>query len=348
MPNLLLSIIIANYNYGRFLAESVSSALALEYEPKEIIAIDDGSTDDSWAILKRLAADHEIFRIFRKEKNEGQVSAFNFGFSQARGALIYTLDADDIVLPQMMTRVTRVWNDKISKVQFQLENTDDKLNPLGTVYPHFPPNYTADVVRKEFLANGGYISSGTSNVYSRRYLEKIYPFDATVFRNGDAALNSVAPLYGDVVSLSEPLGYYRRHGASQLGATSLNISALQHMVAECHASGEFVGKHCALVGHPFPQYFLNRERLQSRLVSRKLAPETHPVSGNERVYELTLKTLKALSADTNLRIIHRSVLLMWTLVFAMSPRPVARGIAKLRFSPKKSYLYKSVMRAMRN
>ena len=51
--NPLVSIIITNYNYGRYLAEAIESALAQTWQDREILFIDDGSTDDSVDIARR-------------------------------------------------------------------------------------------------------------------------------------------------------------------------------------------------------------------------------------------------------------------------------------------------------
>ncbi|MGE5137879.1 MAG: glycosyltransferase family 2 protein, partial [Rudaea sp.] len=47
----LLSVIVDNYNYGRFLRQAVDSALELSYRPREVIVVDDGSTDDSRQVI---------------------------------------------------------------------------------------------------------------------------------------------------------------------------------------------------------------------------------------------------------------------------------------------------------
>ena len=92
--NPLISIIITNYNYGRFLAEAIESALAQTWQDREILFIDDGSTDDSVDIARRYPI------TVLTQKNYGVCIARNNALSLARGEYVMFLDADDrLVLP---------------------------------------------------------------------------------------------------------------------------------------------------------------------------------------------------------------------------------------------------------
>lgn len=91
--NPLVSIIITNYNYGRFLAEAIESALAQTWQDREILFIDDGSTDDSVAIARRYPI------TVLTQKNSGVCIARNNALSLARGEYVMFLDADDRLVP---------------------------------------------------------------------------------------------------------------------------------------------------------------------------------------------------------------------------------------------------------
>ncbi len=93
--NPLVSVIIPTYNSARFVAESVVGALHQEYEPMEIIVIDDGSSDSTSAVLDQFA--HRIRRT--RQENRGVAAARNTGIQLSTGALIAFLDADDQWLP---------------------------------------------------------------------------------------------------------------------------------------------------------------------------------------------------------------------------------------------------------
>ena len=89
----LVSIIITNYNYGRFLGEAIESALAQTWQDREILFIDDGSTDDSLDIASRYPI------TLLTQKNSGVCIARNNALSLARGEFVMFLDADDRLVP---------------------------------------------------------------------------------------------------------------------------------------------------------------------------------------------------------------------------------------------------------
>ena len=86
--------LVSNYNYARFVEESVSSALEQTVPFDEIIVVDDGSDDDSVSKLREKFGRRDNLTIVEKE-NEGQLSCFNEGFRRSTGDLIFFLDADD-------------------------------------------------------------------------------------------------------------------------------------------------------------------------------------------------------------------------------------------------------------
>ena len=89
----LVSIVIPCFNYGRFLAEAIESALDQTHDPIEVIVVDDGSTDDSAAIAAKFGSKlHYIY-----QENAGLCAARNTGVKTVRGKFITFLDADDIM-----------------------------------------------------------------------------------------------------------------------------------------------------------------------------------------------------------------------------------------------------------
>lgn len=96
MRSPLLSIVIANYNYGRFLEEAIQSVLSQSYDDYELIIVDGGSTDNSVEIIKKYA---DKIAWWCSEKDKGQSDAFNKGFAHARGRFLTWLNADDVMLP---------------------------------------------------------------------------------------------------------------------------------------------------------------------------------------------------------------------------------------------------------
>ncbi|HEY8890107.1 MAG TPA: glycosyltransferase family 2 protein [Clostridium sp.] len=95
MENDKISIIIPNYNKVDFLEQCVMSAIEQTYENKEVIVVDDYSTDSSTNIIRSLAEHYDVVKPILLQKNGGVSNARNIGISQALGKYVTFLDADD-------------------------------------------------------------------------------------------------------------------------------------------------------------------------------------------------------------------------------------------------------------
>jgi glycosyltransferase involved in cell wall biosynthesis len=92
IKNPLLSIIIACYNDADFIEKAVFSALNQTYSNKEVIVVDDGSNEETKAVLKKL--EPQITKLITQE-NQGQSVARNNGIREGRGEYVLNLDSDD-------------------------------------------------------------------------------------------------------------------------------------------------------------------------------------------------------------------------------------------------------------
>jgi glycosyltransferase involved in cell wall biosynthesis len=118
-----VSIIINNYNYGRFLAAAIDSALAQSYPSVEVVVVDDGSADDSRATI--LSYGQRIVPVLKP--NGGQASALNAGLERSSGDIIIFLDADDTLHPTIAERVVALFQaaPDVVRVQYRLAATPD-------------------------------------------------------------------------------------------------------------------------------------------------------------------------------------------------------------------------------
>lgn len=99
----MISIITAAYNHAQFLAGALASVEAQAATDWEHIVVDDGSTDDTAALLAAHARPR--LRVF-STANHGQAAALNFGIREARGELVAFLDADDEYLPSHLSTLS--------------------------------------------------------------------------------------------------------------------------------------------------------------------------------------------------------------------------------------------------
>ncbi len=100
----MLSVVVPNYNHGRYLGAALRALLDQSRPPLEIIVVDDGSTDESCAIVERLSARHPSVRLIRQERRRGVNAALNRGLGEARGEYVCFPAADDLVTRDFVSR----------------------------------------------------------------------------------------------------------------------------------------------------------------------------------------------------------------------------------------------------
>jgi len=98
-----VSVIIPAYNCGPLVRQAVESVRRQTYQDFEVIIVDDGSTDDTWAVIRQIAADWPKVRPIRAE-HKGLAAARNRAIAQIAGEWIALLDADDLWLPDKLRR----------------------------------------------------------------------------------------------------------------------------------------------------------------------------------------------------------------------------------------------------
>ena len=99
----LVSIVITNYNYARFLNDAISSVFAQTYTEIQCILVDDHSTDDSADVIEAVRAAHPTLQVLCRENNGGHVAACLTGLAACTGQYVVFLDGDDILLPHYVT-----------------------------------------------------------------------------------------------------------------------------------------------------------------------------------------------------------------------------------------------------
>lgn len=105
---MLLSVIMTNYNHGHFLESRLHSILEQLPDDAELLIVDDASTDDSVAIIQKIAQNEPRIRLSQNTKNQGVVSSVNRALQEARGTYIASLAADDKILPGFIEKTLNV------------------------------------------------------------------------------------------------------------------------------------------------------------------------------------------------------------------------------------------------
>jgi hyaluronan synthase len=109
-----MTVIIPAYNEGAMVAQTIDSVAAAHYphERLEIIAVDDGSRDDTWHHIQRAAARHpERVTTVHFGENRGKRAALEAGFRRARGEIVVTIDSDSLIEPDTLLAIAGPFRD---------------------------------------------------------------------------------------------------------------------------------------------------------------------------------------------------------------------------------------------
>ena len=212
-PKPHVSIVIANYNYDRFVGDAIQSALRQTYPATEVIVVDDGSADNSRAIISGFG--QRIIPVFKP--NGGHASAFNAGFACSCGGVVLFLDSDDMLLPEAARRAVECFGSpSVVHVHWPLYRVDADGKRTGQIIPN---NLLPEGDLSQFvIANGPAtwnVSPTSGNAWSRRLLDRIMPIPETEFRQAaESYLFTLSPIYGWLAALTEPQSSYRFHGSN--------------------------------------------------------------------------------------------------------------------------------------
>jgi glycosyltransferase involved in cell wall biosynthesis len=331
----LATIVVVNYNYERFIAAAIDSALGQSYAPLEVIVVDDGSTDGSREII---AAYGKRIRVILQE-NAGQGAVYNAGWLAARGAYVLFLDSDDVLTRDAMQKVVGAFeHSNAVKVQFYLRQVDRELKPLGYLLPSY--DFSSMDAREQIAAYGYYVSPPASgNAYRKSFLDEIMPIaDAELYRRAtDGYTTGLAGIAGKIVSIAEILGFYRVHGDNQGGEGGVkSVQQLHHMFMRDikrersqHAFGDHFNFH-------FPEdrsrYCPGHTKL--RLLSRRMLPHEHPIK-TDGVGNLLMYGLLSAVRFPHLKLHQRLVVGVGFLALGLLPRWVLRRYFASIVSPQK-------------
>lgn len=135
-----VSVIVPCYNQSRFLPQTVGSVLSQTFVDWECILVNDGSTDDTGDVARRLAErDPRIHYV--EQENRGLAGARNRGIDESRGAYIQLLDSDDLLLPRKLEKqmAALAHADSPSIAYCDYSNCDADGNPLDAPYLYKSP-----------------------------------------------------------------------------------------------------------------------------------------------------------------------------------------------------------------
>lgn len=208
-----VSVLIAAYNYGRFIGGAIESVISQDYPgPLECIVVDDGSTDGTASAVDPFG---DSVRYIR-QANEGQAFALNRAFTECSGEVICLLDADDLWKPAKVRRVVEAFaaSPEVGLVYHEMEKLLAPGADVGDFGLSSPPadGDVSQVMLHELLP---WRFRPTSSLSLRREIcNLIFPLSTRLKISADQLIAPVAALLAPVRYLPEPLVIYRVHGSN--------------------------------------------------------------------------------------------------------------------------------------
>lgn len=219
----LISVLVTNYNYEKYIGEAIQSVLAQTYANFELVICDDGSTDESCAVIESWCRKDRRVCLIR-QANGGQGAALNTAFGVAKGDVIALLDGDDLALEHRLELVVESFRQhpetgmvihalKVLDAQGQSGGQDPEL-PLDEGW-----------LALSVLRGPGPVFPPTSGLALRTEVAKrVFPLPCVLIPEAhwDWVVREGAALLAPVAALREAHGVYRLHGRSLFGHSHLS------------------------------------------------------------------------------------------------------------------------------
>jgi glycosyltransferase involved in cell wall biosynthesis len=244
-----LSIVIPNYNHGSMIGEAIAAFATQSVPPDEIIVVDDGSTDDSLAILAELSQRYPALRVLPMETNQGTVAAMNHGLRAARGSYVNFGAADDVTHPGLFAAAMN-WLQRYPSAAYActeglvVEQADGRtIGQRPPILPCFVEKYFSPAEVAELLRGmDNLVLTGTA-VIRRRLLLEAGAFDPRLRSFADGlVLRQLALRYGFCfiprIGLTWQMSSsgFSRSEASRI---EQSLGVMQMAVSRMDASGDF-------------------------------------------------------------------------------------------------------------
>lgn len=333
-----VDIVVVNHNYGRFLAEALESACSQTYDGVNVVAVDDGSTDDSAAVLARFEG--RVDAIFKDRG--GQASALNAGLDRCRGEIFIPLDADDRLRPDAARRVAAAFagDPGLAKVQFRMEVIDAAGRPTGDTRPVPHLGAPAGDMRRAELAFPFDIPwlPGGGTAFRSDLLRRILPIPERDYpiAGADWYLVHLSALLGDAAAIDEVCVEYRAHGANayELDRSDLDLDHVRDAIAFASVTATSLARLADGLGLDHSEPILSVSDLANRLVSLRLEPGLHPIAA-DRVSALLGDSVRAVRRRFDVALPMKAIFLGWFAAMSAAPRPLAQRLGELFLFPQR-------------
>lgn len=231
------SVLCATFNQAQFLVDMLESVKGQTCSDFELIVVDDGSTDDTPAVLNKWLQDQDSdlrcrVKIVRQQQS-GQSAAWEEGFAVSSGQWICFLDSDDAFLSHKLGTIADVIRESpgVGMIQHPMIVIDEHGVPTGDIRPQSAALSSGDL-RAQMRIDGRHVAPGASAlVIARQTMERLVPMPTKQYRfAADAYLSFGATATAPILSVAEPLSQYRMQPGGQYLKRMLSAEGLVRQV----------------------------------------------------------------------------------------------------------------------
>lgn len=227
-----LSVVMGNFNDGRWLRQSLPAILEQSFQPVEVIVIDDGSTDNSVEIISDLAKNYKRLRLHRHETNRGIQFVIKRSLELVSGDYVYWAGADDLVLPGFFKQSMELLEAHPGAgLCSTLTNVVEHDGSGGGVYPSpvisskscfLPPNRATAI-----LSRLGNWFVGNTTIFRRAAVVAEGGFPDGLNAYVDAFLSQVLALRSGACFIPQALGQWRRNPSTYSSSFGSSVEIQQ-------------------------------------------------------------------------------------------------------------------------
>ncbi len=223
-----VSVVLASYNGEKFIEEQLESLIKQTVPPDEIVISDDGSTDGTLAVVRRVSQSTSIrFCIIKNTGRKGYAGNFENGIMASSGDVIFFCDQDDVWLPKKIQEMLMFRNQNLKKFVFM--NDCRIANEIGE-----PSEYTKIQQLRYLGLSKSKLTMGCCMLVERQFLLSILPIPMSYDAHDDWICD-IADIFDLRVILDTPLQIYRIHGKNT-SSNIANTTLKRNLVHRCVSS----------------------------------------------------------------------------------------------------------------
>lgn len=225
-----ISVALCTYNGAKYIEDQIESIINQSLRIDELIICDDGSSDNTILIIKKLMNKHNVeYKLFRNEKALGVTKNFELACRNCTGDIIFFSDQDDVWLPHKVEKIIKEFNNNEAMLIFtNAYITKSDINTIIITSLWEKVGFTTNQMVDSFgnIMKQNYVTGATMAI-RRELLDISLPFSESCYHDYWLAL--IASSKNKLFCLDEKLIYYRQHDNNQVGIADSKIKKVKNI-----------------------------------------------------------------------------------------------------------------------